>query len=170
MSKRNELVYSDEELISISALPHFLHCRRRCPLIHIEQQWIENRFTAEGRVMHERVHSDASESRGEVKISFSLPLRSLSLGLIGKADVVEFHLTKEGQTKLVDETLASAHKKGNAGYWVPFPIEYKRGKPKSDNSDKVQLCAQAICIEEMCGIKVPEGALFYGKRVTAALL
>lgn len=156
--------YDETQLVMLSALQHLLFCPRQCALIHIEQQWIENRFTAEGRIMHERVHSDASESRGEVKISFSLPLRSLSLGLIGKADVVEFHVTEEDQTTLLDETLASVHKKGSAGYWVPFPVEYKRGKPKSDNSDKVQLCAQAICLEEMCGIEVPKGALFYGKR------
>jgi CRISPR-associated exonuclease Cas4 len=113
-------------------------------LIHIEQIWEENRFTAEGKIMHEHVHDQGDESRGNVRIGRSIPLRSLKLGLVGVADVVEFHR--------LDKNL-----------WQPFPVEYKRGKPKPDSSDSVQLCAQAMCLEEMLSISVPKGALFYGR-------
>lgn len=133
-----------EEPIMISALQHFVFCSRQCTLIHIEQVWDENRFTAEGKIMHEHVHEQGDESRGNVRIGRGIPLRSLRLGLVGVADVVEFHR--------IDRNL-----------WQPFPVEYKRGKPKPDSSDSVQLCAQAICLEEMLSIPVPKGALFYGR-------
>lgn len=133
-----------DEPIMLSALNHYIYCPRRCALIHIEQVWSENLFTAEGRIMHDKADSNKYESRGNVRIDYSVPLRSLRLGLIGKADVVEFHRQKDGT-------------------WLPFPVEYKRGKPKSDNCDKVQLCAQAICLEEMLNIEILEGALFYGQ-------
>lgn len=136
--------YPEDDLIMISALTHYSYCPRRCALIHIEQAWDENRFTAEGRIMHEKVHEEGSESRGNVKISRGVPLRSLRLGLVGLADVVEFH--RVGKNK-----------------WQPFPVEYKLGKPKPDDSDTVQLCAQAMCLEEMLETPVPEGALFYGR-------
>ena len=93
--------------------------------------------------MHDKADSNKFESRGNVRIDYSVPLRSLRLGLIGKADVVEFH--KQGDK------------------WIPFPVEYKRGKPKIDDCDKVQLCAQAICLEEMMGVEIKNGALFYGR-------
>lgn len=142
--------YTEEELLPLSGLQHLIFCERQCALIHIEQAWVENRLTAEGRIMHERVDSKDCESRGNVRIEYSMPLRSLRLGLVGKADVVEFHRKPvPGKEK---------HK-----IWVPFPVEYKRGKPKKDNSDKVQLCAQALCLEEMMKIEIHEGALFYGK-------
>jgi len=137
-------MYSDEGLIPISTLNHFLYCQRRCALIHIEQTWNENLFTAEGRIIHERAHEQGQESRGNIRIERGLPLRSLRLGLIGKADVVEFHRRDDN-------------------CWRPFPVEYKRGKPKRDDCDKVQLCAQAMCLEEMLGTEVPAGALYYGK-------
>lgn len=143
--------YTEDDLIPLSALQHLLFCERQCALIHIEQVWNENLFTAEGRIMHERVHKADRESRGEVRIEYGLPLRSLRLGLIGKADVVEFHLCAENSLR------------GPANRWQPFPVEYKRGKPKRDNCDKVQLCAQALCLEEMLDVEVPCGALFYGK-------
>jgi CRISPR-associated exonuclease Cas4 len=133
----------DEELLPISALSHFVYCKRRCALVHIEQAWVENRFTAEGRVMHDNVHEQGVENRKDVRIERGISLRSLVLGLIGKADVVEFH--KQG------------------GAWMPFPVEYKRGKPKADDCDKVQLCAQALCLEEMLKVEILDGALFYGK-------
>ncbi len=136
--------YPDDDLISISALAHFLYCPRRCALIHIEQIWVENAFTAEGRIMHDKVHEEGIETRCAVRISRGLRLRSLRLGLIGIADVVEFHRTGKGILQ-------------------PYPVEYKRGKPKPDYSDKVQLCAQALCLQEMIDVDVPEGALFYGK-------
>lgn len=130
--------YTEDELLPLSALQHFVFCERQCALIHVEQAWEENRLTAEGRLLHERVHEQEGESRAGVRIERGLPLRSLKLGLVGVADVVEFHPS-------------------------PFPVEYKRGKPKPDHSDEVQLCAQAMCLEEMLGVNVPNGALFYGK-------
>ena len=138
-------LYNEDDLIMLSALQHFLFCPRQCALIHIEQLWQENRLTAEGRILHERVHSAGSESRRKVRVEFDMPIRSLELGLIGRADVVEFHLQDDGQ-------------------WQPYPVEYKRGRPKKDDSDLVQLCAQALCLEEMLAVEVPEGALYYGKK------
>jgi len=143
-------MYSEDDLIPLSALQHILFCERQCALIHIEQMWNENLFTAEGRIMHERVDEAGRESRGDVRVEFAMPLRSLRLGLIGKADVVEFH------RKLASQNAKSPE-------WVPFPVEYKRGKPKKDNCDRVQLCAQALCLEEMLDVEIPSGALFYGK-------
>lgn len=143
-------MFSEDELIPLSALQHLLFCERQCALIHIEQAWAENRFTAEGRIMHERVDETGRESRGGVRTVSGLPLRSLRLGLSGKADVVEFH--REGEDG-----------SGDALIWRPFPVEYKRGKPKQNDCDLVQLCAQALCLEEMLGVVVPEGALYYGK-------
>jgi len=142
-------LYTEEDLLMISALQHLLFCPRQCALIHIEQQWTENRFTAEGRIMHERVDEAGKESRGRIRTVFGLPLRSLQLGLSGRADAVEYH--RQG-----DES-SSTH------FWQPFPVEYKRGKPKKNDSDLVQLCAQAICLEEMLTCSVPEGAIYYGK-------
>lgn len=136
--------YDEEDLIHIASLNQYLYCPRRCALIHIEQIWSENLFTAEGRIMHDKVDTANREVRGKVRIDYGVPLRSLRLGLIGKADVVEFHRKDDGT-------------------WQPFPVEYKRGKPKGGNCDKVQLCAQAICLEEMLDIEIREGALFYGQ-------
>lgn len=144
-------MYNEDDLLPLSALQHLLFCERQCALIHIEQAWAENLFTAEGRIMHERVHTADRQSRGRVRIEYSMWLRSLRLGLIGKADVVEFHRKPASQ-------------KAGPAEWTPFPVEYKRGKPKKDNCDKVQLCAQALCLEEMLNVEVPCGALFYGKK------
>jgi CRISPR-associated exonuclease Cas4 len=137
-------MFKEEDLIMLSALQHYIFCERQCALIHIEQVWAENRLTAEGRIMHERVHEEGNESRGDVRIARGVPLRSLELGIVGMADVVEFHRIDKNQ-------------------WQPFPVEYKRGKPKLDHSDAIQLCAQAMCLEEMLSIAVPKGALFYGR-------
>jgi len=153
-----------DNLLMLSALQHLLFCERQCALIHIEQLWLENRFTAEGRIMHDRVHTDASESRGNVKIEFSVPIRSLELGVIGRADVVEWHLNDIRDVRILDENLVLPVKGKIIKCRQPFPVEYKRGKPKKDNYDRVQLCAQAICLEEMTGISVSAGALFYGKN------
>lgn len=136
--------YSEDDLIQLSALQHYAFCPRQCALIHVEQVWSENRLTAEGRIMHEHVHDEGDESRGDVRIERGVALRSLKLGLIGKSDVIEYHRQADGT-------------------WQIFPVEYKRGKPKSDDSDKVQLCAQAMCLEEMLNASIPAGALFYGK-------
>ena len=137
--------YDEDDLVMISALQHFLFCQRQCALIHIEQVWAENRLTAEGRILHERVHSGGRESRRTLRIEYDVPIRSLRLGLIGRADIVEFH-RQEG------------------GLWQPLPVEYKRGRPKKDDTDRVQLCAQALCLEEMLDCAVPAGALYYGEK------
>lgn len=138
-------MYTDDDLLPLSALQHLIFCERQCALIHLEQQWSENFLTALGRVMHEKkVDTPASESRNDLKIEYGMLLRSLRLGLIGKADAVEFH-------------------KQSGNLWQPFPVEHKLGKPKVNDSDKVQLCAQALCLEEMLKTTVPEGAIFYGR-------
>jgi len=140
-------MFTEDDLLPLSGLQHLLFCERQCALIHIEQIWAENLFTAEGRIMHERAHDADGESRGDIRIEFGMPLRSLRLGLIAKADVVEFH-----------RNIEHSHEE-----WRPFPVEYKRGKPKKDNCNKVQLCGQALCLEEMLEVDIPAGALFYGK-------
>jgi len=137
-------MFTEEDFIQLSALQHIAFCERQCALIYIEQIWQESGLTAEGRIMHEKVHEEQRESRGSIRIEYGVPMRSLRLGLIGKADVVEFH-------------------RAGKNLWQPFPVEYKRGKPKVDYCDKIQLCAQAICLEEMLSVSVPQGALFYGK-------
>ncbi|MBN1662503.1 MAG: CRISPR-associated protein Cas4 [Deltaproteobacteria bacterium] len=137
-------MYEIDDLIQLSALQHMAFCPRQCALIHVEQTWTESGRTAEGRIMHERVHEESRESRGDIRIEYGVALRSMRLGLTGKADVVEFRRQQDGS-------------------WLPFPVEYKRGKPKKDDSDKVQLCAQALCLEEMLNTTIPGGALFYGQ-------
>jgi len=139
--------YTEDDLLPLSGLQHLAFCERQCALIHIEQAWAENLYTAEGRILHERAHDPDQVSRGDIRVEYGMPLRSLRLGLIGKADVVEFHRSEEP----------------DSGPWRPFPVEYKRGRPKKANVDRIQLCAQAVCLEEMLGVEVPAGALFYGK-------
>lgn len=136
-------MYAEDDLLPLSALQHVQFCERQFALIHIEQVWVENRLTVEGRQLHDKAHDGGSESRGDLRIARAVRLRSLVLGLTGVADVVESHRQADGS-------------------WLPFPVEYKRGKPKQDACDLVQLCAQAMCLEEMLGIRVGEGALFYG--------
>jgi CRISPR-associated exonuclease Cas4 len=131
----------EDALIPLSALQHQLFCPRQCALIHVEGLWAEDGATAEGRILHERVDAGRPERRPGVRIARSVALRSLALGVSGLADVVEF----VGRPPR------------------PYPVEYKRGKPKSHRADEVQLCAQAICLEEMVGGDIPEGALFYGQ-------
>jgi CRISPR-associated exonuclease Cas4 len=131
----------EDGLIALSALQHWLFCPRQAALIHVEQLWAEDRATAEGRLLHERVDAGRGEGRPGVRVARGVQLRSLSLGVTGKADVVEFHGVPS----------------------MPFPVEYKRGKPKPHRADEVQLCAQAICLEETIGAPVMEGALFYGQ-------
>lgn len=138
-------MFLEEDFIQLSALQHFVFCPRQCALIHIEQMWGENLLTAEGRIMHERAHAETFEIREGIRIERGMPLRSDNLGLNGKADVIEFHKAADGKS------------------WIPFPVEYKRGKPKADNCDKVQLCAQALCLEEMMKTEIRTGAIFYGR-------
>ncbi|TWB45807.1 CRISPR-associated protein Cas4 [Nitrospirillum pindoramense] len=132
----------DEDPIPLSALQHHLFCPRQCALIHVERQWAENASTAEGRVLHERVDQPGRSHRDRVRTVRSLPLRCRRLNLIGVADVVEFQ--------------PPDHR--------PYPVEFKRGRPKAHRADEVQLCAQALCLEEMFGQPVMEGALFYGEK------
>ncbi|MBN1807169.1 MAG: CRISPR-associated protein Cas4 [Sedimentisphaerales bacterium] len=146
------MIYSEDDLLSISALQHLMFCERRCALVHIENVWEENFFTAEGHNLHDKVHDATGESRNDLRIARSLRLVSYKLGLSGVADVVEFHKSKTG-IKL----------DGVKGYWRAFPVEYKRGKLKHDKSFEVQLCAQAICLEEMLKCSINAGAIFYGK-------
>lgn len=149
-------MYADDDLLMISALQHLAFCERQCALIHLEQQWAENRLTVLGELLHERVHSAESETRGEVRTVRTLRLASYTLGLTGQADVVEFHRTEDPTTGTPLESCD--------GLWMPFPVEYKKGKPKSDRIDEVQLCAQALCLEEQLSISISEGAIFYGEK------
>lgn len=150
-------MFSEDELLPISALQHLLFCERQAALIHIERLWAENRLTVEGRHLHDKTHGKSAgprggglaesrnaAERGTVRIARAVALRCLRLGLFGVADTVEFPLSG-------DRTAP------------PFPVEYKRGRPKKHDADRVQLCAQALCLEETLGVAVPTGALFYGR-------
>ena len=148
-------MYSEDDLLPLSGLQHLAYCPRQFALIHLEQVWADNLFTAEGNVLHSRTDRAEAETRGDVHIARSLRLQSLTLGLAGIADVVEFHRVGEGAPGLMLPRLK--------GRWRPFPVEYKRGRPKTVDCDEIQVCAQALCLEEMLGLEIPEGALFYGK-------
>jgi CRISPR-associated exonuclease Cas4 len=130
--------------LPLSALQHYMFCPRQCALIHVEKVWAENRFTAEGRLLHLRVDSGAPGRRAGVAEDRSVPIRSDELGLYGVADMLEMRPGTDFQD-------------------TPYPVEYKRGSPKILDCDRVQLCAQAICLEEMLKVEIPEGAIFYGK-------
>lgn len=148
------MLYDEDDCLPLSGIQHFAFCPRQFALIHIERVWVENVLTFEGRTMHDRANDPFfAESRGTVLISRAVPLLSRRLGLYGVADVVEFHLVDRGGVAL----------EGREGYWRPYPVEYKRGHPKPDDCDVVQLCAQAMCLEEMLCTRVSEGALFYGR-------
>ena len=137
----NPKVFSEDQLLPLSALQHWLFCPRQCGLIHLEQVWAENKFTAEGQVLHKKAHEGEDESKAGVRVTRSMAVRSLTLGISGQCDIVEFH-----KTGLV------------------VPVEYKRGKPKSHRADEVQLCAQAMCLEEMLDATISSGCLFYGEN------
>ena len=146
-------MFAEEELLPLSGLQHLTFCERRWALVHIEQLWEENRFTAEGELAHERAHSGEVESRPGVLIRRALPLHSFRLGLSGQADVVEFHPSANSGVRI----------EGRTGFWQPYPIEYKRRRAAAGTSAyKVQLCAQALCLEEMLGQEVTEGAIYDG--------
>ena len=146
-------MYQDEELLQLSGIQHFAFCRRQWALIHLEQQWTDNLATVEGDLLHQRAHNEAlRERRGDTLILRGLPVVSHSLGLSGQCDVVEFHRTPDGVPLL-----------GEEGLWLPYPVEYKRGRPKSHQADELQLCAQAMCLEEMLCCAIPDGALYYGE-------
>lgn len=129
-----------DQLLPLSAIQHFLFCERQCALIHLEQVWADNRFTAEGNLLHKNAHDGPDESRPGLRITRSLNVVSHQLGLAGQCDIVEFH--RDGRV---------------------IPIEYKRGKPKAHRADEVQVAAQAIALEEMLGITIPHALIFYGK-------
>lgn len=154
-------MFIEADLLPISALQHLVFCERQWALIHLEGIWQENRFTVEGNFLHERADLAETEVRGNLRIARGLRLRSLQLGLVGRADVVEFH--KIDETDARDNTRHSCHLEGADGLWQPEPVEYKRGKPKDNRSDEVQLCAQALCLEEMLTVSIPSGSLYYGK-------
>lgn len=125
--------------IPLSAIQHWNLCPRRCFLIHVVGIWEENQLTAEGRILHEHIHQSGNDYRAGVTIARGLHLTSRRLGLTGQADAVQFQ-------------------KGEP----PFPVEYKRGKPKDTAPYELQLCAQAMCLEEMLGVEIPKGALYFG--------
>lgn len=147
------MAYKEEDWLQLSGLQHFSFCRRQWALIHIEQQWAENLRTTEGRILHEKAH-DASqrEKRGDHIITRDMSIHSAELGISGSCDIVEFRRSTGG--------IAIA---GQEGLWQPYPVEYKRGSPKATDADRLQLCAQAMCLEEMLCCDIPEGALFYGE-------
>jgi CRISPR-associated exonuclease Cas4 len=157
------MTFTEDELLPISALQHLLFCERQCALIHVEQVWQENRLTAEGKVLHEKAHQQGHETRTSVRSVRSLHLRSLAFGISGVADVVEFHAPAGQRAAELSEDSFWAQKSVLRG-WKVFPIEYKRGKRKTTRVDEVQLCAQALCLEEMLDTNVPDGAIFYGQE------
>ena len=151
---------ADDELITLSALQHYLYCPRQCALIHVDGAWSENYLTASGRQLHDRVDRTGGETRRDVHSATALRLISARLGMMGVADMVEFHLAA---SEFDGGVRVAAPLTGRSGWWKPFPVEYKRGRPKPHRADEVQLCAQALCLEEMLGVSIYEGALFYGE-------
>lgn len=146
-------MYTEDELLLLSGLQHFAFCHRPWALIHLEQVWTENRFTAEGEILHERAHDGClTEKRGGLIVSRGLRIVSCSLGVTGACDVVEFHSSPEGVPL-----------SGREGKWLPLPVEYKRGKPKAHDADELQLCGEALCLEEMLACRIPKGFLYYGE-------
>ena len=145
--------YDEEDFLQLSGLQHFKFCCRQWALIHIENQWAENYRTADGRILHENAHnSEVSEQRGDRLITRDMRVFSATLGVSGACDILEFHRGSTGIPL-----------KGKTGLWQPYPVEYKRGKPKQDTEDALQLCGQAMCLEEMLCCEIPVGALYYGE-------
>ncbi len=146
--------YTEDEYILLSGIQHYAFCRRQWALIHIEQQWAENYRTVSGELFHKKAHREESvEKRGDVLIVRGMRIASATLGITGQCDVVEFHSCEEG-----------IHLHKYEGLWSVCPIEYKRGKPKEGPEDKLQLCAQAMCMEEMFLNRIQKGYLFYGEN------
>lgn len=143
----------EEDWLQLSGLQHFAFCRRQWALIHIENQWAENFRTVDGQLMHEHVHDqEFRESRGDRLTVRGLAVHSAELGVSGQCDAVEFYRDPAGVPL-----------QNREGLWLPYPVEYKRGKPKEHNADEMQFCAQAICLEEMLCCTILEGALYYGE-------
>lgn len=145
--------FEEDDFLALSGIQHYAFCPRQWALIHIEAQWKENYLTTGGRILHNRAHSgDGPEKRGDLLIFRGLKVRSAELGISGECDVVEFRQSGAG---------VPLH--GYEGLWLPYPVEYKRGKTKLGDCDRLQLCAQAVCLEEMLCVKIEKGALFYGE-------
>jgi len=148
-------MYTEDDFFQISALQHYVYCPRQCALIHVEDVWQENVFTVRGDILHEKVDTDTYESRGAIKTVRGLKIHSFRLGISGRCDVVEFRGKSDAEGFL------------HRGNLLPglsvIPVEFKSGEPKDDISDKVQLCAQALCLEEMMNTPVNHGTFFYGK-------
>ena len=145
--------YDESDFLQLSGIQHFAFCRRQWALIHIEQQWAENLRTTEGAILHERAHDNSvREARGDTVTVRGVNIRSATLGVSGQCDVVEYRRNAKGVPVA-----------GLEGLWLPYPVEYKRGEPKANNADKLQLCGQAMCLEEMLCCEIAQGALFYGE-------
>lgn len=165
--------FPEDELLPLSALQHMVFCPRQCALIHLEQTWRDNRVTAEGHLLHRKVHEPARRKSGEMYTVRSLQLHSVTLGITGIADAVEFHRPIHTATtpsprpttsrEACDVAYPAEHVPGLRGRWLVVPVEYKRGRPKKNDCDRVQLCAQAVCLEEMLDCRIVEGSLFYGQ-------
>lgn len=151
--------YREEDFLQLSGLQHFKFCRRQWALIHIEHQWAENFRTVDGSLMHQNAHDKGfRESRGDLLVTRGMNVFSASLGVSGECDVVEFYRDPAGVPL-----------KDREGLWRPYPVEYKRGSFNERSGDTLQLCGQALCLEEMLCCDIPEGALYYGetrRRVT----
>lgn len=147
-------MYGEDDFLMLSGLQHFAYCRRQWALIHIEQQWAENERTIDGHLFHTTAHnSEKLEKRGDLIIARGLRIKSDNLGVTGICDVVEFHKSSNGIKLFAFD-----------GLWQPYPIEYKKGEPKANNVDELQLCGQAMCLEEMLLCDIPSGSLFYGEN------
>ena len=147
------MIYNEEDYLLLSGIQHFAFCRRQWALIHIEQQWQENLRTVEGNILHEKAHNEKfSEKRKDMIITRGIAIASRELGITGACDVVEFHKNECGIEIF-----------GQQGRYLPVPVEYKRGEPKKNNADELQLCAQAMCLEEMLVCKIPKGYMYYGE-------
>lgn len=145
--------YAEDDYLMISGIQHFKFCRRQWALIHIEQQWAENEHTVTGELMHKKVHDPyLAEKRKDIIIARALPVASRVMGVSGECDVVEFRRCEDG---------IRLH--GHRGLYSVYPVEYKKGKPKLTDEDRLQLAAQAMCLEEMFCTQIPEGAIFYGE-------
>ena len=146
-------MYREEDFLQLSGIQHFVFCRRQWALSYIEMQWQENVRTAEGRILHEKAHDPSlKEKRGDLLIVRAMPIHSWEMGVSGECDVVEFHKVKDG-----------IQLAGKEGLYKAVPVEYKRGRPKTDDSDILQVAAQAMCLEEMLCCKIPKGYIYYGE-------
>jgi len=155
------LIQSNDTYLQLSGIQHMAFCPRQWALIHVEQVWDENAYTAEGRYLHQRADNPyIKEKRKDLIVSRAIPIISNKLRLQGIADIVEFYQTLDFEGGIV--------LKGRKGFWQPVPVEYKRGKPKPDDRDNVQVCAQAMCLEEMLEVHITKGYLYYAQTQTRA--